>query len=569
LNKKIINILILCNIFCYSSFGVAQVKQPQIIGAYVYNFAQYTNWPDEDNLSEFNITLVSEDKDLIVEFKKIADNLLVKNKPISLKVLKRPKNSILNAQLVFVSAEKLHSYLDIFDIIEGKPVLIVTNNYNDKRYLMYNLVDLSGDKIGFEINNANIINQGLTVSPDIILLGGTQVDVAKLYHESQTSLRELELQINSSNQLIENQKNLINNQNTEIDSHRIALEEVLSETNIAQEALEYQSNLLSQREIEIREQQSEIDIRTNILSRQNAVIDSQETAIQSYVQTSKQQNIIISSQKNILYLLGVIILLVLVLIVSIYKGYKHKKDTNIKLEELDRLKSSFMASMSHELRTPLNSIIGFTGMMLMGITGKLNKEQKTQLALVKNSSQHLLDLINEILDISKIEAGKTTILPEEFEINEVVNDLVSTLSPLAKAKDIQLVHYFPEVIPLFSDKKRVKQIIMNLTSNSIKFTDKGKISIRGKTLNKSQLEIRVIDTGMGIKKEDMDKLFGFFQQLDMSSKKKEQGTGLGLYLSQKLAHLLGGNIIAKSEYGVGSEFVFTFPLKYSEHKVVK
>ena len=546
---------------------MAQVKQPQITGAYVYNFAQYTNWPEEENLGEFNITLITEDKALIKEFKNMAENLLVNEKPISLLVLKKPKKSILNAQLIFISNEKLSFYLDIFDMIEGSPILIVSKNYDDKRYLMYNLKDLAGNKIGFEINNANIINQGLTVSPDIILLGGTQVDVAQLYRESQTSLRELEQQINNSYQLIEDQKNLINNQRTSIDSHQTELTEVLIKTNNAQQALNDQSILLSQREIEITEQQQEVEKRNLILSEQQTKIDSQKIAIQSLIQTEEKQQVVIASQKNILYLLGIIILLVLVLIVSVYIGYKHKKETNIKLEELDRLKSSFMASMSHELRTPLNSIIGFTGMMLMGISGKLNNEQKTQLTMLKNSSQHLLDLINEILDISKIEAGKTTILPDDFEINKVVYDIVNTVSPLAKAKNIQLVHYLPEEIELFSDKKRVKQIIMNLTSNAIKFTDEGKVSIKGKVLNGSHLEIRVLDTGMGIKENDMDKLFGFFQQLDMSSKKKEQGTGLGLYLSQKLAHLLGGNISAKSEFGKGSEFVFTFPLKYDEHKI--
>jgi len=224
----------------------------------------------------------------------------------------------------------------------------------------------------------------------------------------------------------------------------------------------------------------------------------------------------------------------------------------------------FLASMSHELRTPLNSIIGFTGWLLMGMVGDLNEEQKKQLSMVKFSANHLLDLINGILDISKIEAGKMELAIEKFEIAEVVNDIVNSVQPLAKDKGLKLLYTVPEGIILDSDKRRIKQILMNLVSNAIKFTDRGNVKIDVKLLNNKDLEVIVSDSGMGIKKEDMEKLFQPFQQIDMSSTKRHEGTGLGLHLCKKLLDLLHGDISAKSQFGKGSEFKFIIPIEFKE-----
>jgi signal transduction histidine kinase len=240
------------------------------------------------------------------------------------------------------------------------------------------------------------------------------------------------------------------------------------------------------------------------------------------------------------------------------------EQANIHLQELDRLKSVFLASMSHELRTPLNSIIGFTGIILQGMSGEVSEEQRKQLTMVKNSASHLLSLINDILDISKIEAGRVELSPEEFSLDGAVREVVETLSPTASEKGLEFMTEVPEGITLFSDKRRVKQVLMNLVSNAVKFTDQGSVKITSRVPGDETLEVRVIDTGVGIKREDMDKLFQPFQQIDVSLTKKHEGTGLGLHLSRKLADLLGGDVLVKSEYGKGSEFTFTMPLRYEE-----
>ena len=244
------------------------------------------------------------------------------------------------------------------------------------------------------------------------------------------------------------------------------------------------------------------------------------------------------------------------------------EQANIRLQEMDRLKSVFLASMSHELRTPLTSIIGFTGIILQGMSGEVNEEQRKQLTMVKVNANRLLSLINDVLDISKIAAGRVKLSLEEFRLEDVVAEVVETLSPAAREKGLELLVEVPEGITLFSDRRRVGQVLMNLLSNAVKFTDQGSVKIAARVPGDGRIEVSVIDTGTGIKEEDMVRLFQPFQQVDVSLAKEREGTGLGLHLCRKLANLLGGDIWAESEYGKGRECTFTLLLEYRsrQHK---
>jgi PAS domain S-box-containing protein len=234
--------------------------------------------------------------------------------------------------------------------------------------------------------------------------------------------------------------------------------------------------------------------------------------------------------------------------------------SNLQLQELDHLKSVFLAGMSHELRTPLNSIIGFTSVILQGMSGPINDEQKTQLTIVKNNAGHLLDLINDLIDMAKIEAGKVDLSHEEFDFKDSAKEVIDSFSPAAAARDITFIVEIPDEIRIVSDRKRVKQILHNLISNAIKFTDKGSIGILARTVD-SNLECSVTDTGKGIAVDEIYRLFQPFQQNDQSLLKKYPGAGLGLYLCKKLLDALEGKISVKSSEGQGSTFTFTLPLK--------
>jgi protein-histidine pros-kinase len=214
--------------------------------------------------------------------------------------------------------------------------------------------------------------------------------------------------------------------------------------------------------------------------------------------------------------------------------------------------------MSHELRTPLNAIIGFTGTLLMRLPGPLNAEQEKQLKTVQTGGRHLLALINDLLDLAKVEAGKVELKLEPCACQEVIEEVAAALRPEAEAKGLQFIVEVPaQALVVRTDRRALSQIILNLISNAIKFTERGSVRLRLRELGATrEVELAVEDTGIGIGAEDGGRLFAAFAQVD-AAKRRHEGTGLGLHLSQKLAELLGGHIAFRSEPGKGSTFTLT------------
>jgi len=304
---------------------------------------------------------------------------------------------------------------------------------------------------------------------------------------------------------------------------------------------------------------AEVAIPLRIGSRSVGVIDIQST--QAYAFTKDDLSVLQSLADQV------------AVAIDNARSYELSQQLIKDLREVDQLKSQFLANMSHELRTPLNSIIGFSRVILKGIDGPVSDMQQQDLTAIYNSGQHLLGLINDILDLARIEAGKMELNFEEVHLSEMATSVMSTAKGLVKEKPIQLIQRIPANMPsVRGDMMRVRQVLLNLISNASKFTDEGSITVEAivqkSPTGKMEALINVIDTGPGISIEDQKKLFQAFSQVDGSATRKSGGSGLGLSICANLVQLHGGRIGIHSGAGTGSTFWFTLPLYYQPEQEI-
>jgi signal transduction histidine kinase/CheY-like chemotaxis protein len=248
-------------------------------------------------------------------------------------------------------------------------------------------------------------------------------------------------------------------------------------------------------------------------------------------------------------------------VVALYAELDDKADF---LQRASELKSHFLSNMSHEFRTPLNSITALSQILLDRLDGDLSTEQEKQVRFIKSSAQDLMDLVNDLLDLAKVEAGKVTIRPANFDVNTLFSALRGMLRPLlAQNSSVKLVFEDPEEgIQIYSDEAKVSQILRNFISNALKFTERGEVRVSASRAHDDTVSFSVSDTGIGIAKEDQERIFQEWTQVDGKLQKVAKGSGLGLPLSRKLAQLLGGNVSVKSDLGLGSTFTALIPMSF-------
>jgi signal transduction histidine kinase len=235
----------------------------------------------------------------------------------------------------------------------------------------------------------------------------------------------------------------------------------------------------------------------------------------------------------------------------------------MELEQASELKTQFLANMSHEFRTPLNAMLGYTSMLLRGVAGHLDPAVRRQLGRIESNGRHLLAIINEILDISRIEAGRMPLQISRFRIPELLNEVKAELEPIIQRSKLTFTLHLEKRLPeLSSDRQKVKQILLNLVSNALKFTHHGGIAVAvSRDVVGRTLSLAVSDTGIGIAAADQEKIFEDFRQLDNSPTRPYYGTGLGLSICRRLSEMLGGRISVQSEFGKGSTFTLALPVK--------
>jgi signal transduction histidine kinase len=235
------------------------------------------------------------------------------------------------------------------------------------------------------------------------------------------------------------------------------------------------------------------------------------------------------------------------------------RSAKIKLEAADRQKNDFVASMSHELRTPLNSVLGFTQLLLMGTAGPMLDKQRRYVSNVEVSGRHLLALINDVLDLAKIEAGRLDVASEPISLGEIVSSAVAQIDAFASERSVQIKFAVNRPAIAIGDELRVKQVVFNLLSNAVKFTPSGGRVKACVSVDPDHARIEVSDTGVGIPADKLDAIFDRFTQIDSAGARPEQGTGLGLTLSRQLVELMGGRLVVASEMGKGSVFTVVLP----------
>lgn len=242
--------------------------------------------------------------------------------------------------------------------------------------------------------------------------------------------------------------------------------------------------------------------------------------------------------------------------------YAELDDKAAQLRDANDLKSRFLSYMSHEFRTPLSSMTSMTGILLSRLDGPLTDEQQKQVEFIRASTRELTEMVNDLLDLAKVEAGRITISPEWFEMVDLFVALRGMFKPIVATSSVTLIFDEPEdSIKLYTDDKKVSQILRNFISNALKFTPVGEVRVSARLLDAERVEFAVTDTGIGIAAEHLPNLFGEFMQLDVRLQKRLRGTGLGLALARKFATLLGGTVAVESEPGKGSRFSVTLPVK--------
>lgn len=579
-------------------------SREEVISAYVYNFSKSVSWPGEDHLESFRIHLLGEDEGLFNKLNSMAALKRIKGRPVIISVgsdLPVPDN----IQVLITTRDANSFYPDTFSAVQGKPILLISDGQKEKRRIVINLTETATGTVGFEFNWANLVANNLRISSDVVFLGGAEIDVAKLYQEAQTEMERQRRQLENSMEALTKTQTRLSSVEEEI--ARRAQESILLEgqnktlreeqslliTHHTEELAALKSQVAPQQKM-LEQQREEILVQEEVLSSQQQEIALKEQEIQDRNMTLGKQRERIVTQSRYLTMAQIgLVSLAIALLMAAYAYLAHRKlnrtlvaqkndleelshDLRIehdRAEEANLSKSRFLANMSHEVRTPLNAIIGFA--QILQRHNSLPAEVSEKVNAIHRCSRSLLDLLNSMLDLSRIEAGEIPVNIAPFNIVHTLESVRSIMGLQAAESGLTLtlVQKGSEPTPyLVSDQGKIHQVILNIINNALKYTAEGGVALEYELVpddsgDAGSLEIEIIDTGIGIPPEEQEKIFLDFEQVNVGD--VTAGVGLGLAISRKFVTLLGGTITLQSTPGQGSRFHLTIPVGISrEYKPV-
>ncbi len=589
--------------------GAEALNKQKITASYLYNFAKNIEWPNESAMTSFDIGVYGSDNpSLFAELSQLKDKVKLRSLPITVSQV-NSITSLPKYALIYVEHANNKTISDIYDALEGKPVLLVTADFSNKQLVMINLTTTENDHVHFEVNKSNILNQGLKPLPELILNGGSEIDVAKLFREGQVSLvdvqkklqgrektlneltatiqtqealnvllekqlLELNKNINKSDVLIINQNLQLQNQNEQIEKSKKERLDLLHEVDL-------RTRELDEQKVYLKKVVAEIDVREKHLAFLNNTIATQESDINNQKEAIAGLDKTVGSQKIALRYSWSLVILGMLLVGTIFIAYTvkrrdnqrlaaHSQDLQIakdrlaiakrKAEDASQAKSEFLSLMSHELRTPLQAIIGYSEVVIEEL--KLEDDQRhiNDLMRVISNSERLLKLINGVLDLAKIESGRMELDLTEVKLSSLVDEALSAVAPLFEKNSIQLkVDVNDGAFLPMADPEKLVHILINLLGNASKFSPEGVVTVKA-FHEPHRIFMSVADTGIGLSSEQQLHIFDMFRQADSSITRKFQGSGLGLSITRQLCELMGGTIEIDSELGAGATFMVSLPL---------
>lgn len=586
----------------FSLHGYSQDKdEDHVKSSFILNFIEETSWGTK--IDTFHIAIVG-NNNISSILKELSNDLSVKGKPFvvyaypSLQVSKK-------MELIYLPLKFQYGISGI----EGRNILTVTDNGEKANEASIYFSRSNEDKIEYNLNLDKFKKSKLTPSAKLLMYGGykeeafgmieqaekdLQLQLIKLHDRDQVIKKKEEQIVELANkmkmlerQIFLREKNILRLKNESelnqqsVSSHKSQLDSLRvsygSEKNLAQQSLlelqkaelrfyKIQDSLI-QYQSSLNEKANEIDVNNKILKEQSDKIEEQTQKLSKLDSQLKQ------SEFYFWGIVGVVfIILVIVFFLFRENKMKHKnlliiEEQNQKVIEASLHKDEFIANLTHEVRTPLNAITGYTNLLL---SKTLDKGNKSYLQKVLLSSNNLLAIINDILDLSKIEAGKIEFEGINFDFHSLIQNTFDSMKIIAESKQLRYTLNFDTNLPEYvnSDPTRINQVLLNLLSNAIKFTDKGSVELNIKLIEindgKSSILFEIRDSGKGIQEDKLETIFESFTQEDESTSRKYGGTGLGLTISQRIIKLMGGTIEVRSELNKGSEFSFVLELNNAD-----